>query len=59
MDHLEQAKENVNTWVWFGRGQAGFQWQHDTLMNLGSRQEARELTAWWTDHPANPANAAQ
>lgn len=52
-EQLAQAKEIVNNWVNVGRGQAGFEWQHQSLLTLGSRPEARELTEWWSTHPAN------
>lgn len=51
---LEEAKRTVNAWVSIDDGQAGFEWQFNTLAKHGDLDTATELAVWWDAHPANP-----
>lgn len=55
MSHFEQAVENVEAWVRTGHGQAGYEWQLQSLTNMSSHTDAAQLTEWWSTHPANTA----
>jgi hypothetical protein len=57
MSKFEQAAHTVNAWVFVGKGQAGFEWQHGILVKFKDTQDAKALAEWWSTHPANPANA--
>lgn len=54
---MAEACETVNAWVFIGKGQAGFEWQHDTLVQYKDQHMADALATWWSTHPGNSVNA--